>query len=99
MKWHIVVVQAGSHVKPAHVHQHWGLEVASREEVDDAYRKANDVQYNRPNPAVDETKFREIYEDVDSSSFDPATANEEEWGRIYEWRKRMDKAVEGLWGK
>jgi catechol 2,3-dioxygenase-like lactoylglutathione lyase family enzyme len=44
MKWHIVVVQAGKHVKPAHVHQHWGLEVASREEVDDAFKKANELK-------------------------------------------------------
>ena len=42
MKWHIVVVQAGNHLKPAHLHQHWGLEVGSREEVDDAFRKANE---------------------------------------------------------
>jgi catechol-2,3-dioxygenase len=44
MKWHIVCVQAGQHVKPAHVHQHWGLEVKSREEVDNANRMANELK-------------------------------------------------------
>jgi catechol 2,3-dioxygenase-like lactoylglutathione lyase family enzyme len=44
MKWHIVCVQAGNHVKPAHLHQHWGLEVASREAVDEAHRKANELK-------------------------------------------------------
>jgi catechol-2,3-dioxygenase len=44
MKWHIVVVQAGQHVKPAHVHQHWGLEVESREAVDHAHRMANELK-------------------------------------------------------
>jgi catechol-2,3-dioxygenase len=44
MKWHIVVVQAGQHVKPAHVHQHWGLEVESRAAVDHAHRMANELK-------------------------------------------------------
>jgi catechol-2,3-dioxygenase len=44
MKWHIVCVQAGQHVKPAHVHQHWGLEVKSREEVDAAQQKCHELK-------------------------------------------------------
>jgi catechol-2,3-dioxygenase len=30
-KFHIVAVQAGNSLKPAHLHNHWGLEVGLRE--------------------------------------------------------------------
>ena len=44
MKWHVVCVQAVKHVKPAHVHQHWGLEVKSKEEVDSANKMAQELK-------------------------------------------------------
>lgn len=40
MKFHIVAMQAGRSLKPANLHQHWGLEVQSREEVDRIHRSA-----------------------------------------------------------
>jgi arylsulfatase A-like enzyme len=63
----------------------------------DAYRKENDVQYNQPNPNCDEAVFCSIYADTDASMFNPATAGNGEWQRMFAWRRRMDKAVEGLW--
>jgi hypothetical protein len=60
-----------------------------------AYRQANDVQYNRPNPNVDEARFRELYVAVDTSKFDPLTADEQTWQTIHAWRQRMREATQG----
>ena len=54
MKWHVVCVQAGQHVKPAHVHQHWGLEVKTKEEVDAAHKACNGMK--------DKYKIGKIYD-------------------------------------
>jgi catechol 2,3-dioxygenase-like lactoylglutathione lyase family enzyme len=40
LKFHIVCVEAGSAVRPCGVLNHWGLDVASREEVDRVHRMA-----------------------------------------------------------
>lgn len=64
--------------------------VASMSAALDGWRRENDVQYNRPNPACSEEKYRELYVDVDPSQFDPVAANEKEWARIRQWRKGMD---------
>jgi len=40
MAFHIVCVEVGDEVHPCHVLNHWGLDVASKEEVDEAHRKA-----------------------------------------------------------
>jgi catechol-2,3-dioxygenase len=44
MKFHIVCVQVGRAVKRATVLQHWGLDVATREEVDQAHQRALDLK-------------------------------------------------------
>ena len=62
---------------------------AMRAELDQ-WRRDNDVQYNRPNPECDETRFRHLYVDFDPSHFDPLHATKEEWQRVSEWRKGMD---------
>jgi len=64
-----------------------------------AYRKANNVQYNQPNPDCDESLYRALYVDTDVSQFRPDEADDQAWQRVHEWRRGMDKAVEGLWGK
>jgi catechol 2,3-dioxygenase-like lactoylglutathione lyase family enzyme len=40
LKFHIVAMQAGRTLKPANLHQHWGLEVGSRAEVDRIHANA-----------------------------------------------------------
>src|SRR5579872_3046380 len=40
MKFHIVAMQAGKSLRPANLHQHWGLEVGSRADVDRVFRMA-----------------------------------------------------------
>ncbi|MFC1454420.1 sulfatase [Verrucomicrobiota bacterium] len=55
-----------------------------------AWRKENDVQYNTPNPDCIEEKFKALYKDVDTSTFDPLTADEAEWVLIRKWRNGMD---------
>jgi catechol 2,3-dioxygenase-like lactoylglutathione lyase family enzyme len=44
MKFHIVAIQAGRALKPAHTMQHWGLEVTSRAEVDRIHRAAIELK-------------------------------------------------------
>ncbi len=44
LKFHIVAVQAGRSLKPAHTMQHWGLEVTSRAEVDRIHRAAIELK-------------------------------------------------------
>jgi catechol 2,3-dioxygenase-like lactoylglutathione lyase family enzyme len=41
MKWHIVAVEVRNHLHPVHLLNHWGVEVRSKEEVDDAWREAH----------------------------------------------------------
>jgi len=53
------------------------------------WKKDLDVQYNSPNPDVDETLFNKRYVDFDPSQFDPLTASEEEWKRVGQWRADM----------
>jgi len=57
------------------------------------WRTENKVQYNVPNPDCDEEAFRQLYEDVDPSRFDPLLADEQAWTRITEWREGMDGAL------
>jgi len=40
MRFHIVCVEVGDEVHPCNVLNHWGLDVASREAVEDAHAKA-----------------------------------------------------------
>jgi predicted lactoylglutathione lyase len=40
MRFHIVCVEVGHEIHPCHVLNHWGLDVASREQVDDAHALA-----------------------------------------------------------
>ncbi len=61
----------------------------------DVWRKANNTQSNRPNPAFDAEKYRVLYQAVDSSRFHPFTATDAEWQQIWEWRKGMNAAVAG----
>jgi len=54
------------------------------------WRKANEVQYNTPNPGCDEEAFRRLYVGVDPSRFDPLNADGRQWTMIGEWRREMD---------
>ena len=40
MKWHIVAVEVGDKVRPCGLLNHWGIEVCSQDEVDQAHRDA-----------------------------------------------------------
>ncbi|MFV0416700.1 MAG: sulfatase [Chthoniobacterales bacterium] len=81
------------------IHEHHDLSkehperTSSMREALDSWRKENNVQHNTSNPDCDEEKFRQLYVDLDPSTFDPATADEEEWNRIHAWRTAMDAAV------
>lgn len=44
MRFHIVCVEVGDQLKPVHLLNHWGVDVATREEVDAAYRAALEHQ-------------------------------------------------------
>jgi len=55
------------------------------------WRDANDVQHNRPNPNFDEEAFRRIYVTIDSSRFDPTSADNDDWNRIQDWRHEMNR--------
>jgi len=58
-----------------------------------AWRKAVNAQKNTPNPDFDPAKYRQLYENVDASRFDPATANQAQWEKMWQWRKAMDAVV------
>lgn len=40
MRFHIICVEVGSQLKPVNLLNHWGVDVASRKEVDEAYENA-----------------------------------------------------------
>jgi arylsulfatase A-like enzyme len=58
-----------------------------------SWRKAVDAQENRPNPAVNANLYNELYLTFDPTRFDPLRADDAEWQRVAEWRKRMNAAV------
>ncbi len=55
------------------------------------WRRANDAQLNTPNPENDEEAFRKLYITVDSSTFDPTTADEAAWAKMQDWRREMNR--------
>lgn len=59
----------------------------------DAWRLQVNAQTNRPNPNCDPSRFRELYEDTDASRFAPAEADDAQWTRMQQWRKRMNAAT------
>jgi arylsulfatase A len=59
------------------------------------WRQAMNAQSNRPNPEFDPARYRALYQDFNSSRFDPARASEAEWAAVQEWRKGMNSAVQG----
>ncbi len=40
LKFHIIAVEAGAELRPVNLFNHWGVDVASREQVDEAYENA-----------------------------------------------------------
>src|ERR1700676_3594954 len=44
MKFHVVCIEVGDKVKPTSLLTHWGLDVSSKEEVDEAHRKAHELK-------------------------------------------------------
>ena len=58
-----------------------------------AWLEAVDAQRNRPNPAVNLSMYNALYVTFDPTRFDPLHADDAEWQRVTEWRKRMNAAV------
>ena len=57
------------------------------------WRKSVNAQENRPNPAFDPVRYRELYLDVDASRFEAEHASQTQWETIWRWRKAMDAVV------
>ena len=57
------------------------------------WRKAVGAQENTPNPAVDPDLFSKIYNEFDSTRFDPLRADEMQWQAAASWRQRMNDAI------
>jgi len=60
-----------------------------------AWRQAVHAQANTPNPDFDPAQYRRLYVDVDASRFDPATADQAQWEKMWQWRQAMNAAVAG----
>jgi arylsulfatase A-like enzyme len=60
-----------------------------------AWRNDVNAQVNTPNPHFNPAKYRELYIDVDASRFDPAKADNAQWERMWQWRKKMDAVLPG----
>jgi arylsulfatase A-like enzyme len=57
------------------------------------WRREINAQTNAPNPNFNPDRYRELYQDVDASRFAPAQADDAEWNRMQQWRKRMNAAA------
>lgn len=42
--WCVVCIEVGDSVHPQHIMNHWGVDVAARDEVDEAYAKAQELK-------------------------------------------------------
>jgi arylsulfatase A-like enzyme len=58
-----------------------------------AWRQSAGVQTNTPNPNFDPRLHKALYEDVDVSQYNAATADAELYQRVQEWRKLMNEVV------
>jgi hypothetical protein len=58
-----------------------------------AWRKAVDVQENRPNPTFNSSLYTELYVTFDPTRFDPLHADGAQWQKVAEWHRRMNAAV------
>jgi arylsulfatase A len=58
-----------------------------------AWRDAVGAQENRPNPDLNSNLYNELYVTFDPTRFDPLRADDAEWRKVAEWRKRMNAAV------
>jgi len=58
-----------------------------------AWCRANHAQSNRSNPDFDPVQYRALYQDIDSSKFNPLTATDAQWQQIWGWRKGMNAAT------
>ena len=63
-----------------------------RQELADWRLKVN-AQGNKPNPNFAPASFRKLYQDVDPSRFDPASANQVQWEQMWDWRKEMNAVL------
>ena len=52
------------------------------------------AQTNSPNPRFDSALHRAIYKDYDIGRYDPSTATKEEFTRVLEWRRLMNRAIQ-----
>lgn len=60
-----------------------------------AWRKSVGAQENRPNPYFDPAEFKKLYIDVDASRFNPITADQAEWEKMWRWRKGNEYRCQG----
>ncbi|MFO0927494.1 MAG: sulfatase [Gemmataceae bacterium] len=58
-----------------------------------AWRKAVGAQENRPNPAMNPTLYRKLYQDVDVSRLHPANRAAAMTAPLADWRRTMDEVV------
>lgn len=58
-----------------------------------AFRTKVNAQENKPNPAFDERRWRELYVDTDVSRLKPARTAAEMTPKLAAWRKAMDATV------
>lgn len=57
------------------------------------WRTATGAQSNTPNPDFNAEQYKAIYNDFDSSRFEPAEATDAQWRAAGQWRLRMNEAV------
>ncbi len=57
------------------------------------WRTSVGAQENTPHPSVDLDLYKRIYQDFDSSRFDPLHADEDAWKAAARWRELMNEAV------
>ena len=67
--------------------------VAAMSAALDNWRKSIHAQTNAPNPNFDQEAFRKLYIEVDASKFDPFTAKQSDWEKMWQWRKEMNAAI------
>jgi catechol 2,3-dioxygenase-like lactoylglutathione lyase family enzyme len=72
MKFHVVCGEVGDQVKPKSLLHHWGLDVSTKEEVDEAWRKAHELKDKYKikqilDPALQHGVYSFYFEDMNHS--------------------------------
>lgn len=94
--WHIVAIESGPKLRPVHVFNHWGLDLESREAVDEAHRAAHEHKEDYGirsiwNPSFQHGIYSFYLEDLDHNWWEYQYYDGDETEDMFDFGDRFDE--------